>query len=115
MHAAARKALDGLSGARLVTSDYVLDEALTRWLTTGRARPGLAFVQAVLRSPRYEVVFVSRDVFDRTLARAAKLAGHGLSFTDCTSVVLVTDMRLDAIFSFDSGFARVGLSVIPDG
>ncbi|MEK6607210.1 MAG: PIN domain-containing protein [Myxococcota bacterium] len=112
-HAAATRCLRDLKDARFVVSDYVLDETLTRWITRGQATRGLAFVDALLRSPRYELVFVDRILFDRARQKAAKLAEHRLSFTDCTSAVFVEALRLDAIFSFDAGFVRVGLSVLP--
>jgi predicted nucleic acid-binding protein len=104
---------DGLENTALVTSDYVIDETLTRWLTSGRAREGLAFVDALLASPRYELLFVDRDAFDEALARARKYAEHELSFTDCTIVVLAERTACDAIFTFDDGFALVGCDVIP--
>ena len=102
-----------LSDAALVTSDYVLDEMLTRWLTTGRARRGLEFLDAILGSPRYTVAFVDRRIFDLARGRAEAYQEHRLSFTDCTNVVLVREMRLDDIFAFDDGFSNVGLNVVP--
>jgi len=112
-HSLAKECLAELASARLIISDYVLDESLTRWLTSGRAVPGLAFVDALLRSPRHELVFVGEDSFRESLVRAEKLAEQGLSFTDCTNVVLVEALGLDAIFAFDEGFAHVGLQVVP--
>jgi predicted nucleic acid-binding protein len=112
-HRRARACLQELASARLVVSDYILDEALTRWLTTGRAAAGLAFVDALLQSPRHELVFVDRPVFDLALEKAGKYAEHDLSFTDCTSVVFVETLRLDGIFCFDEGFRRVGVRVLP--
>lgn len=113
MHARARACWRDLANARFITSDYVLDETLTRWLTSGRGETGLRFVDALLASPRYRVVFVGQEIFERSRQRASGLAEHRLSFTDCTNVVLVESLRLDAIFSFDRGFARVGLEVVP--
>ena len=112
-HRLAKECLAELASARLVVSDYVLDESLTRWLTSGRGVPGLAFVDALLRSPRHEFVFVGEDSFREALVRAEKLAEQGLSFTDCTNVVLVEALALDAIFAFDEGFAHIGLEVVP--
>ena len=105
--------MKNLANAALVTSDYVLDEMLTRWLTTGRARRGFEFLDAILESPRYTLAFVDRRVFDLARQRAEAFQKHRLSFTDCTNVVLVQDMRLDGIFAFDEGFSHVGLNVLP--
>ncbi len=113
MHATAKRCMRKLSDAALVTSDYVLDEMLTRWLTTGRARRGFEFLDAILKSPRYSIAFVDRRIFDLARGRAEAYQEHRLSFTDCTNVVFVREMRLDAIFAFDDGFSNVGLTVVP--
>lgn len=102
-----------INEADFITSDYVLDEMLTRWLTTGRAQRGFEFLDAILASPRYTLAFVDRTVFDFARQRAEAYQEHRLSFTDCTNVVFVEQMRLDAIFAFDDGFSRVGLNVLP--
>jgi hypothetical protein len=112
-HRQARDCLEDLAAAKLVVSDYILDEALTRWLTTGRSGPGLAFVDALLRSPRHELVFVDRPVFDLAMKKARKYSDQGLSFTDCTSIVLVEALHLAGVFAFDEGFARVGVRMFP--
>jgi predicted nucleic acid-binding protein len=112
MHATAKQRMRTLSDAALVTSDYVLDEMLTRWLTTGRAQRGLEYLDAILTSPRFTVVFVDQRIFHLARNRAEAYQEHRLSFTDCTNVVFVGEMRLDAIFAFDDGFSNVGLNVV---
>lgn len=91
----------------------MLDETLTRWITTGRAERGLAFVEALLASARYKVVFVDRGLFDSARERAAAFAEHRLSFTDGASAVIAARMRLDGIFAFDDGFRRIGFNLLP--
>ncbi len=113
MHTPAKSCMRNLANAALVTSDYVLDEMLTRWLTTGRAQRGFDFFDAILESPRYTLVFVDRRIFGLARQRAEAYQQHRLSFTDCTNVALVHEMRLDSIFAFDDGFPRVGLNVLP--
>ena len=113
MHSSAKSCMRNLATAALVTSDYVLDEMLTRWLTTGRAQRGFDFFDAILESPRYTLAFVDRRIFGLARQRAEAYQEHRLSFTDCTNVALVHEMRLDSIFAFDDGFSRVGLNVLP--
>ena len=43
-HTAAKRRMRRLSDAALVTSDYVLDEMLTRWLTIGHFDDGFSNV-----------------------------------------------------------------------
>ena len=113
MHTPAKSCMRNLANAALVTSDYVLDEMLTGWLTTGRAQRGFDFFDAILESPRYTLAFVDRRIFGLARQRAEAYQEHRLSFTDCTNVALVHEMRLDSIFAFDDGFSRVGLNVLP--
>lgn len=50
------------------------------------------------------LLFVSPRVFLKSWVLFARLASRGLSFTDCTSICLVQEARLDAMASFDSDF-----------
>ena len=111
-HAAAVHILDsamrGVFG-RLLTSDYVLDEAVTVALARTR-KPSLAIRIGNLilgAGPTGRImglVYVSPRHFLRAWALFSRLAGRGLSFTDCTSIELVRSMRIDEIASFDRDF-----------
>jgi len=112
-HDEAKKTLRDLSEARLVTSDYVIDETITRWVTSGRAAAGLRFVRGLLDSPRTELVHVSPGVFHEALERGERYAEHRLSLTDCTNLVLMEQLGLDGLFAFDEGCRRVGAELLP--
>lgn len=112
-HADAKKALRDLGDARLLTSDHVIDEVVTRWVTSGRADAGLRFVRGMLESPRTELIHVAPATFHEALRRVARYSEHRLSFTDCTNIVLVEQLPLDALFAFDGPCRRVGVPVVP--
>jgi predicted nucleic acid-binding protein len=112
-HAAARACFKAHSADHFVVSDYVVDETLTRWITSGRGGVGFRFIDAMLRSPRYELLYVGQSAFERALDKARKFVDQRLSVTDCTNVVLMEEHKLDAIFAFDDGYRHVGLEVIP--
>jgi len=113
-HVDAKRTLRELRDARLVTSDYVIDETITRWVTSGRAAAGLRFVRGLLDSPRTELVHVSPGIFHEALARIERYAEHRLSLTDCTNLVLIEQLGLDGLFAFDVGFGRAGAAVLPE-
>jgi len=91
------------------TSDYVLDEAVTvTRRRTRRPERAIHVGRLILGSAEMGwtmgLLFVSPRVFLKSWALFARLSSRGLSFTDCTSICLVREPRLDAIASFDSGF-----------
>jgi predicted nucleic acid-binding protein len=103
-------------GARLMTSDYVLDETLTRlrydyghagamafWESTQKARRGYAL----------DIVRVTEATWDAAMEIFRQYADLKFSFTDCTSFVLARNYNVDEVFAFDEHFALFGLPVRP--
>ena len=114
-HAAAREARDGAlrDGDLLVTTDYVVDETLTLL----RMRIGLPAAEAwwrqVAESPRVRWEWVdparsekARQVFFRHRDKA-------WSFTDCTSLVVMRELRLKRALTTDRHFAQMGFLAVP--
>lgn len=92
------------------TSDYVFDEAATfSLMKTKDIRKAMDVGRLILGDeelPRFvETLFVDRNVFNR--AWEVFLRYGRLSFTDCTSVVLMGEYEIGHIASFDSGFDGV--------
>ncbi len=87
------------------TSDYVIDEAVTLMLVRTK-NPELAVDvgEFVLRSSRIAKLWVSKESFSEAWDKFRTLKERSLSFTDCTSLVLMSRNGIDEIMSFDSGF-----------
>lgn len=100
-------------GERLVTSDFVLDEVFTVLAGTVGPPPAWTFVEALLRSPRWEVVFIDRALFEAALAESRRYRDKRLSFTDCTSFALMRMQGLGTAFTFDEDFSRCGFRCVP--
>lgn len=97
----------------LITSDYILDEIITRLrLTLGHA-PAVAFVQAILSSRLYSIVGVDENVWRLAWERFKKYSDQDFSFTDFTSFVIMNALKLDTAFAFDHHFKKVGLKTMP--
>jgi len=101
---------------RLFTSDYVLDETLTRlrydhgWKV---ARDFYTQIETAERDRLLTLLQVDRDVWNVALDLLGQYADQDLSVTDCTSVVLAQRVPVDEMFAFDHHFHRLGLVVQP--
>lgn len=92
------------------TSDYIFDEATTfSLMKTKDVRKALDVGRLILGDeelPRFvDILFVDRVVFNRAWEIFLKYGR--LSFTDCTSVVVMDEYEIGHIASFDSGFDGV--------
>jgi len=103
-------AMKGQYGS-LSTSDYIFDEAVTLMLARTK-NPEFAFGvgEFILgdssRSiPSFaKLIHVDEEVFSDAWAIFKRYAVKRLSFTDCTTVVLMKRGKIDALLSFDRSF-----------
>ena len=98
--------------ARLLTSDYVVDETIT-WL---RYRVGHAaavdFGEMTRRSQLTEVTPINLPLLDAAWDIFKKYADQEFSFTDCTSFALMQAVHVNRVFSFDHHFRVMGFTVL---
>lgn len=113
-HDTAKEFLDSLAQRdRLHTSNYILDETITRLrFTLGHAQ-ATTFAETILADPVCRVHYIDAAAQERALKVFKKFRDQRLSFTDCSTVSLVRDLGLDAVFAFDEDFSRVGLRTLP--
>jgi uncharacterized protein len=114
-HGSARAARDAAleAGRVLVTSDYVVDETLTlvrRRLGVPAAEAWWAQVEGSSRV-RHEAI----DALRAEKARAAMFRHRDkdYSFTDCTSFVVMKELRLKEALTTDRHFRQMGFRVLP--
>ena len=114
-HEAACKARDAAleAGNVLVTTDYVVDETLTLL----RMRLGLAAAEAwwhqVGRSPRVRWERIDEVRAERARHAFFRHANKEYSFTDCTSLVVMNELRLKQALTTDRHFVQMGFQVVP--
>ena len=102
-----KQALKGGFG-RIVTSDYVVDEAITTALVrTKRHDLAVDLGEYILESPRITKLPVDEDIFKKAWQKFKLLKDKPLSFTDCTSLTIIGKKGIKHIMSFDSGFDGV--------
>lgn len=98
---------------RLLASDYILDEAVT--LVRYRLGWPLAHqLGAGLRSGRLAwLERVRPSDFDAAWNLFERRPDQRLSFTDCTSFVLMERLKLAAAVALDQDFRALGLTTLP--
>ena len=114
LHPRARRFFETLTAAdRLFTSNYVVDETITRLRYGIGYEAAASFAEAILKSRLCSVVYIDADLERSALGFLRKYKDKKLSFTDCTSMALMAKMKLDVIFAFDDDFAKAGFRMVP--
>ena len=111
-HPILRRAVEQWQG-RLVTSNFVLDEAVT----LVRMRGGHAVACRLgesLRDPAcVDLVPVTAEDEDAAWSWFVRHKDKAYSYTDCTSFVLMHRLHIPAIISTDQHFRHAGFEVLP--
>lgn len=101
------------AGHILVTTDYVADETLT----LVRLRLGVAAAKAwweqVDASPRLRWEAVDHGRFEKARQLFFQYRDKDFSFTDCTSFVVMRELRLTRALSTDRHFRQMGFQAVP--
>jgi len=110
-HAAARQCYEEYSrSGRVITSNYVLDESLTLIFRRLRFDVAYNFSKAVLESSFVAVETVTEARFRSAFELRRRFADKpNISFTDLTSIVIMTEFKMVDILTADAHFAQVGL------
>ena len=103
---------------RVMTSDYIYDEAVTlTQMRTGDVEAGLELGRRI-RGDGYpsaiELLYSSQSLFDCAVTIQQTYADHELSFTDAFSVAMVESNDIDCLLSFDDDFDGVVDRLAPE-
>ena len=96
------------TGARLILTDYIVDEACTLAKARAGGRSALRLLEIVERSEAIHVVWVGEERFEATKSFFRKHADHGYSFTDCSSFVVMRELRIRDALTTDRHFSEAG-------
>ena len=97
----------------LVTSDYVVDETLTllqRKLSLAVARAWWEQIEPSTRL-RWELLTPAR--LEKARGMFFQFRDKDFSFTDCTSFVIMRELRLDRVLTSDAHFQQMGFEMLP--
>ena len=96
-----------------VTTDYVLDEAVTLTRFAHSHRKAVQLAEATLASQFVRVIYSDQDLFSEGMSIFKKYSEKEWSFTDCISFAAMTKYGLRTAFTFDPHFKQFGFSAIP--
>ena len=116
-HSAAEAALAALreERARLFTSNFVLDEAVTHVGRFAGAKFVAEQARNILDSKAITMLRPDEEDERSALVLYEKYADQRLSFTDAVSLALMRRHRIKRAFTFDAHFAYAGFSLWPRG
>jgi hypothetical protein len=115
-HVVAREAVTRLAraGRRIVATDYIITEAINLANARGGAAVAIRVLDLIEQSAGIRVEWIGVDRFDAAKAFFRKHSDHGYSFTDCTSFVVMRELRLTEALTTDHHFVEAGFrSPIP--
>lgn len=105
-------AVMSLPAARLLTTDYVVDELLTLLKTRGQTATALRVGQKLLEGRICRLDFVSpADIYQ---AWVEFQSHRDWSFTDCVSLVVMRRLRIETAVATDNHFRQFGdVQILP--
>lgn len=115
-HEAAYKFLSTLASGKhgvSITTDYVLDEALTLLRSRRDLASATAFINKIRKSKSVRVFWIDEGLFEKALVIFQKSDHKSWSFTDCTSFALMGELSVSNAFTFDRHFNEAGLAAFP--
>jgi predicted nucleic acid-binding protein len=96
-----------------VTSNFVLDELLTLLARRASYEYAARRARVLLASHCLKILRPDESIELAAVAAFEKYADQKVSFTDCTSFVLMRSHGLQRAFTFDRHFALAGFEVWP--
>jgi uncharacterized protein len=100
------------SGTRLVTTDYVVDESCTLCKVRAGGAAPIRLLDLLDQTEAVDREWVTPERFQRSAAFFRTHRDQGYSFTDCTSFVLMRELRLPAALTSDGHFTTAGFEAL---
>jgi uncharacterized protein len=109
-HTTAREIIAALvrRGSKLVVTDYVVDETVTLARARGSDRVALRVLDLIEQSVGIRIERIDAARFDATKAYFRKHLDHAYSFTDCSSFVVMRELRIRRALTTDGHFTEAG-------
>lgn len=99
---------------RLLTTDYVIDETITRLRYDASHLIAVNFLDLITISERSGILTITRiddSVFQKAILIFRQYDTAVLSFTDCTSFAVCEIFEIHQAFAFDQHFPMFGISL----
>ncbi len=100
-------------GNLLLTTDYVIDETLTLIRTRIGIDGAEKWWDQVSGSPRLKVEWIHFERVEKARRWFFKWRDKSFSFTDCTSFVVMKELKLKRALTGDKHFVEAGFEILP--
>ncbi len=100
--------------SRLLTTDYVIDETVTRVRYDTNHALSVLFLNRIELLEETGVLTmagIDKNVFEAAKVLFCQYDSVRLSFTDCTSFVICRDNNITEAFAFDQHFSIMGINL----
>jgi predicted nucleic acid-binding protein len=113
-HPAARTVVERLlrGGRRFVATDYILAETVNLANARSGTRVAIRVLDLIEQSAGIRIEWIGTSRFDLTKAFFRKHADHQYSFTDCTSFVVMRELKLSQALTTDQHFSQAGFDAL---
>jgi uncharacterized protein len=95
----------------MVTTDFILDEVITRLrydVGHSKAAEFLALIHSAVEGSALQIQRITENLWQQAEIVFLRYADVRLSFTDCTSFALLGVNHVDEVFGYDSHFEIMG-------
>lgn len=115
MHEASRGERDAClkSGGFLISTDYVMDEMLTLLRVRLGLRAAADWWDQIDASSRLRWEWIDAHRADKARHWFFEWSDKAFSFTDCTSFVVMKELRLSRVLTTDRHFSQAGFERLP--
>ena len=99
---------------QLLTTDYVIDETVTRLRYDTNHSVAVAFLEFIGNAEiagGLTVIAIDKEVFEKAIVLFRQYNSARLSFTDCTSFVVCQENNISEAFAFDQHFSMMGINL----
>ena len=93
-----------------MTTDYILDETVTLLHARGLTHLISRFLDTVLASQACSIIWMEQERFLKTRLFFLKHSDQSWSFTDCSSFVIMKELKLISALTKDRHFQEAGFS-----
>lgn len=95
-----------------VTSNYVFDELMALLTSRGQKNLSLTFGEELREKKWGDYYYVTLSDEKKAWDLYKKFHDHPLSFTDCTTLLLLKEKKVSLLASFDQGLIKASSSLI---
>ena len=108
LHSQAMETLFSIAPFRLITTDSVISETLTRLVYDTHHTNAVQFGEMLFSSHNIEIIPCADTLFKETWSLFKKYADKEFSFVDCMSFVVMKKQKMKTVLGCDNHFEQMG-------